>query len=290
MNRPGFSPFQMKTIDSALSDTRQRLAGLTGTPSLDAQVLLAHVTGKDRSWVLAHTEHPLNAEETLRLAEAMAQISAGVPLPYVLGEWEFFGLPFMVTPKVLIPRPETERLVEMVLDWMNTNPSRNRVVEVGTGSGCIAVSLAASRPGLHLTATDISPDALQVARHNARTNHVEERITFRETSLLTGIPGPFDLICANLPYIPSKKLRHLPVYLREPTLALDGGEDGLEIIGQLLTQAAEKLAPCGLILLEIESGHPGEAKAMAQQYFPQAEVSVHKDLAGQPRIVSVQAP
>jgi len=280
----------MKTIASALTETRQRLAGLTETPSLDAQVLLAHVTGKDRTWVLAHPEHTLDTEGTLRLADALAQLSTGVPLPYVLGEWQFFGLPFKVTPKVLIPRPETELLVEMALEWMNANPARNRVIEVGTGSGCIAVSLAASRPGLHLTATDISPDALQIARHNARTNQVEDRITFREASLLTGIPGPFDLICANLPYIPSQKLRRLPVFLREPTLALDGGENGLEIIGLLLAQAAAKLAPGGLILLEIESGHPSEAKALAQHHFPQAEVSLHQDLAGQARIVLVQAP
>ncbi|MEJ2758829.1 MAG: hypothetical protein P8046_10155, partial [Anaerolineales bacterium] len=135
----------------------------------------------------------------------------------------------------------------------------------------------------------ISPDALEVARHNARTNHVKDRITFQETSLMSGIPGPLDLICANLPYIPSEKLHRLPIYLREPTLALDGGEDGLKIIGLLLTQAAEKLAPDGLILLEIESGHPVEAKALAQQHFPQAEVNVHPDLAGHARIVSIQA-
>jgi len=290
LNRSGFSPFQMKTIAAALNDTRQRLSGLSETASLDAQVLLAYVTGKNRTWVLAHPEDTLDTEETLRLADALAQLSAGVPLPYVLGQWEFFGLPFKVTPKVLIPRPETELLVEMALSWIKSHPDQNRVVEVGTGSGCIAVSLAASTSGLQLTATDISPDALQVARYNARLNRVEARITFRETDLLDGISGPFDLICANLPYIPSKKLRQLPIYLREPTLALDGGEDGLEIIAVLLTQAAGKLAPGGVILLEIESGHPQEAKALAQQYFPEAEVTAHKDLAGHARIISVQQP
>lgn len=290
MNRSGFSPFQMKTISSALDDTRRRLAGLTDTASLDAQVLLAHVTGKDRSWVLAHPEHPLDTEETLRLADALAQLSAGVPLPYVLGEWEFFGLPFMVTPKVLIPRPETELLVEMALAWMQANPGKDRVTEVGTGSGCIAVSLTVHRPSLHMTATDLSPDALVVARHNANINRVAGRIDFRKANLLSGITGPFDLICANLPYIPTEKLHQLPIYLREPTLALDGGEDGLKIIDKLLAQAAEKLAPGGLILLEIESGHPQEAKARAQQHFPQAAVTVHQDLAGHARIVSIQAP
>lgn len=288
MNRSGSSPYQMKTLSTALAETRQRLTGLTDTATLDVQVLLAHVIGKDRTWVLAHPEYALAPEETLRLADALAQLSAGVPLPYVLGEWEFFGLPFMVTPKVLIPRPETELLVEMALEWMKANPGRRRVIEVGTGSGCIAVSLAAHRSELRLTAADISLDALEVARHNAQVNGVGERIDFRQADLLAGIDGSFDLICANLPYIPTEKLHRLQVYLREPTLALDGGESGLEIIERLLAQAVDQLATGGLILLEIESSLPQEAQQAAERYFPQATVTVHHDLAGHARIVSIQ--
>lgn len=288
MNRSGSSPYQMKTLSTALAETRQRLTGLTDTATLDVQVLLAHVIGKDRTWVLAHPEYALAPEETLRLADALAQLSAGVPLPYVLGEWEFFGLPFMVTPKVLIPRPETELLVEMALEWMKANPGRRRVIEVGTGSGCIAVSLAAHRSELRLTAADISLDVLEVARHNAQVNGVGERIDFRQADLLAGIDGSFDLICANLPYIPTEKLHRLQVYLREPTLALDGGESGLEIIERLLAQAVDQLATGGLILLEIESSLPQEAQQAAERYFPQATVTVHHDLAGHARIVSIQ--
>ncbi|MCB2178467.1 peptide chain release factor N(5)-glutamine methyltransferase [bacterium] len=290
MKRPGFSPYQMKTLSTALADTRKRLTGLTETASLDAQVLLAHVTGRDRTWVLAHPEYSLDTEETIHLADALAQLSAGVPLPYVLGEWEFFGLPFVVTPRVLIPRPETELLVEIALSWMANHPEKSGVIEVGTGSGCIAVSLAANRSGLHLTATDISPEALEVARRNAQINGVAARIDFQQANLLDGMAGPFDLICANLPYIPTEKLHHLPIYLREPTLALDGGESGLEVIERLLAQAAERLAPGGLILLEIEDSLPEETKAAARRYFPQAAITAHDDLAGLPRIVSIQQP
>lgn len=290
MNYPSHSPIRTQTISVALAHIRQRIAGLTDSPGLDAQVLLAFVCKKDRTWILAHPEYELNPEEILIMAEALARIYAGVPLPYVIGEWEFYQLLFKVTPSVLIPRPETELLVETAIRWLQENPHCNQVAEVGTGSGCIAISIASHVPHARITAIDISPEAVAVAERNAALHQVCDQIEFRENDLLTNIPGPFHLICANLPYIPSAALRCLPVYLQEPTLALDGGDDGLKVIGRLLEQSAQKLAKGGLALFEIEAGHPQEAKALAAQYFPQANISTKLDLAGRHRLLIIELP
>ncbi len=277
-----------KTLSTALAHIRQYIAGLTETPSLDAQVLLAYVCKKDRTWILAHPEYELSAEETLRMAEALARISAGVPLPYVIGEWEFYSLLFKITPNVLIPRPETELLVETAVRWLRNNPQRTCAAEAGTGSGCIAISIAVNVPGVQITATEISPEAVAVAEKNAVMHQVADRVHLIENDLLSGLSGPFDLICANLPYIPSAVLRQLPIYLREPTLALDGGEDGLNVIGRLLEQTAQNLASGGLALLEIEAGHPEAAKALAAQHFPHAGISTRLDLAGYHRLLIIE--
>jgi release factor glutamine methyltransferase len=288
MNRSTFSPFQNKALSAALAHTRQCLGGLTDTPGLDAQVLIAHVCKKDKAWLHAHPEYELSTIETLELANALAQLSAGMPLPYVIGEWEFYYLKFKVTPDVLIPRPETELLVETAIKWLQAHPNRSQVAEAGTGSGCISTSLAVSLPYLQITATDISPAALKVAAYNTNLHDVQSQIELIETNLLEGAPGPYDLICANLPYIPTKTLRRLPVYMREPTLALDGGPDGLDIIREMLSQTKPHLAEGGLVLLEIETGQAKQAVADAKEIFPQAEITTKLDLAGHHRLVMIQ--
>jgi release factor glutamine methyltransferase len=279
---------QTKTISSALENIQRRISGTTDTPSLDAQVLLAHVTGRERGWVLAHPEYTLDTEETLRLADRLAQLTAGVPLPYVLGSWEFYGRSFKISPQVLIPRPETELLVETALDWLRAHPGRRKAAEAGTGSGCIAVSLAADMPDLQLVATELSPAAAAIARENAVRHQVHGRVRVLVNDLLEDLPGPFDLIAANLPYIPSNTLRQLPVYRREPDLALDGGEDGLVVIARLVAQAAQKLAPGGLVLLEIEAGQGAQSRSLAAEYFPDAGITVRCDLAGLDRLLVIQ--
>ncbi|RME87431.1 MAG: peptide chain release factor N(5)-glutamine methyltransferase, partial [Anaerolineae bacterium] len=251
-----------------------RLAALTArlnphseTPALDAQVLLAHVTGKPRAWVLAHPDVPLTPEQERALKAALSRIERGEPLPYVLGHWEFYGLDFLVTPDVLIPRPETELLVEHAIEWLTAHPERRLAADVGTGSGCIAIALAVHVPDLSVIATDISAAALEVARRNARRLDVGERIRFICCDLLPEPSEPLDLLCANLPYIPSATLRDLDVYRREPTLALDGGPDGLDLIRRLLTIAPRYLSPGGLILLEIEASQGVQALALAYDAF-----------------------
>jgi release factor glutamine methyltransferase len=275
------------TVRESLTQASRALAAVSETASLDAQVLLAHVTGCTRAGLLARPEADLDEESQRKLDSALHLLQSGLPLPYVLGEWEFYGLSFRVTPDVLIPRPETELLVETAIDWLCAAPDRRRSADVGTGSGCIAVSLAAHVPDLQVAASDVSPAALAVARENAARHTVNDRIVFTEGDLLTPVPGALDLICANLPYIPTETLHSLSVYGKEPDLALDGGPDGLALIRRLITQAREKLLPGGLMLMEIEERQGKVVHDLAREAFPDARVGVIKDLAGRDRVVKV---
>jgi release factor glutamine methyltransferase len=276
-------------IRTALSRTQSsRIENLYRT----AEHLLAHVLNKPREWVIAHPEHSLTPEQQTRFTDLTTQAANGIPLPYLLGHWEFFGLDFVVTPDVLIPRPETELLVEKVIQKSQISKTQNpKIADVGTGSGIIAITLATKLPHAHITATDISPAALAVAQSNAQRHHVADRITFVESDLLaspTSIHSlSFDIICANLPYIPSNDLASLAVAQHEPILALDGGPDGLSLIRRLLTQAPPILAPGGRILLEIEYRQGVAVAALARNSFPTAQVHVHQDLAGLDRVVEI---
>ncbi len=274
-------------VQDALTQTTRRLANLTDTPALDARTLLAHICGQSPSWLAAHPEAEISPAQADALEDALHRLELGDPLPYILGHWEFFGLDFDITPDVLIPRPETELLVEKALHWLKANPTRRRAVDVGTGSGCIAIALAAHIPNLQVTATDISPPALEVARRNIRKHGLEARIAIECCDLLPLDTRPIDLIVANLPYIPTETLHGLAVYGREPTLALDGGPDGLDIIRDLMHRAPSRLAPGGLMLLEIEATQGMQAVALAYDTFSQATIRLYKDLSGHDRIVEV---
>ena len=209
-------------------------------------------------------------------------------MPYLLGAWEFFGRPFIVTPKVLIPRPETELLVELAIAFAKEKGTLS-IVDVGTGSGIIAVSLAAELPKTSVTAIDISMPALRIAKKNAQLLH-QERIKFAQSDLLTPFKGRFDLICGNLPYIPSQTLEDLPVARWEPKLALNGGSSGLEMIEKLLVQAKKNLARGGMILLEIESSLGEKSQEAAEKLIPEAICQLHQDLAGKDRVLQIQLP
>lgn len=248
---------------------------------------MAHILGVERTWVLSHPEADLDDLHAQALNAAATRLEAGEPLPYVLGEWEFFGLSFSLTPHVLIPRPETELLVETALAWLDECPERRMAADIGTGSGCIAVALAASVNNLQVAAGDVSSKALVVAGMNVRRHNLQDRICLVTSDLLDNLDGFFDLICANLPYIPTATLHGLALYQREPTLALDGGERGLDLIARLLTQAPQKLKPGGLLLLEIEATQGAEVSALAQRAFPGGDIKVLPDLAGLDRVVRV---
>jgi len=257
-------------------------------------VLLAHILQKPRTWVLAHPEVELTAAQQYELERSTARRQQGEPLPYILGHWEFYGLDFLVSPAVLIPRPETELLIERALEWLHVHTGCRLVADIGTGSGCIAITLAKHIPDLQVTATDLSPQALEIAQQNAVRHRVAKQITFIQADLLA-LPGmlptqPFDLIAANLPYIPSAPLAELPVSHFEPGLALDGGEDGLNLIRRLLHQATAYLSPHCCLLLEIEAGQGEAARNLAQAVFPQGKVTVLADLAEHDRLVTVELP
>ena len=266
---------------------------ISDTPALDASVLIAHVIKKPRTWVMAHPELALSAEQQKDLDDSLIRLEQGESFPYVLGQWEFFGLDFEITPDVLIPRPETELLVEKAIAWLQRSSERRTVADIGTGSGAIAVSIAVNVPIAQVWATDISRKALDVARRNAVRFEVDHRIDFLQCDLLPqysdSVPMEkrFDLICANLPYIPTATLHDLPIFGNEPTLALDGGNDGLNLIRRLLNIAPEWLAAEGMLLLEVEATHGDQVLQLARRVFPQASLDLHKDLAGRERLLQI---
>ncbi len=275
-------------IHPLLNAITQRLQTVSESAALDAQVLLAAVLGRKRAWVLAHPEARLTPDQEAELEAKLERLSRGEPLPYVLGHWEFYGLDLEVSPEALIPRPETELLVDYALRWLAAHPSRRWVADVGTGTGCVAIALAYHASQIQVIAGDCSWPALSLARRNIRRYGLERRISLVQADLLTPFDRSFDVICANLPYIPSALLDELPVARWEPRLALDGGPDGLEPLRSLLAQAPRLLQPGGLLLVEIGADQGAAALALVQAAFPRGQATLHPDLAGHPRFIAVQ--
>lgn len=270
--------------------TLLKAAGLA-SPRLDAEVLLSFVLGCERLALYKGPEQEVAAEKVALFRVLVARRAAGEPVAYLTGEKEFMGLKFKVTPAVLIPRPETELLVEKAIGLVKDIPAPV-IVDVGTGSGAIVVSLAIYLPHARLYATDISPAALAVAEENAVHHGVAGRITFLLGDLLEPLLQEtvrrVDLVVANLPYIPTPKISALPrEVLREPVAALNGGPDGLVLYRRLVPQAFKLLVPGGYLLLEIGQGQ-GEA---ALGLFPPTkwEAHIELDLAGRERLVVARA-
>jgi len=257
-------------------------------PQQTCLVLLAHVIGKPQTWVLAHPEAALSRSEQAELQALLSRLKKGEPLAYLIGKQEFFGLSFEVSPDVLIPRPETELLVETALAWLRSHPAADSVLDVGTGSGCVAISLAVNLLRLKLVATDFSAEALAVALRNAQSHHVEDRIAFQQADLIPKDLGHFDLICANLPYIPTRKLAEVNSLPFEPALALDGGLDGLAVIKRCLRLAPAHICMPGMLLFEIEATTGNAALARARNAFPQAKISLLPDLTGKVRLLTIE--
>jgi release factor glutamine methyltransferase len=275
------------TVGTVLEDLISRLEIHSDTPGMDAQELLARILDRPRAWIMAHPETRLTSKPATELESLVVKLESGEPLPYVLGRWEFFGLEFEITHDVLIPRPETELLVERAIGWLKMHPDRRHAADIGTGSGCIGIALAANIPDLQVMSSDISSAAVKMARRNAVSHAVESRMEFIHCDLFPP-DNEYDLIVANLPYIPTKTLHQLPIYGHEPTMALDGGVDGLQLIRGLLNAAPDRLVPGGLLLMEIEASEGSAAISLAYDSFAKAEISLHKDLAGRDRILEVQ--
>ncbi len=253
--------------------------------AIDAEVLARHLLGWDRATYLMRRDEPASGADRARYDALVERRARREPVAYITGSREFWGREFVVSPAVLVPRPETELLVEAVLARLGDRTRAWRVADVGTGSGCLAVTLAAELPAAVVVATDVSGAALQIARTNAVRHGVDGRILTVQTSLLTGINGPFDVVAANLPYIPSPCAGTLSPDVRdyEPHEALFGpGEDGLDTIRGLLTQAASRLAPDGLLFLEFGFGQ-GEAMRAELARTPLRLIDVLRDLQGHER-------
>jgi release factor glutamine methyltransferase len=276
---------QASSTGWALRQAAAELAPITDIPRLEAEVLLAHMLGTSRTTLLAHSERPLTTNQLTDYQALIRRRASDYPLPYLTGCVEFYGLEFEVTPEVLIPRPETETLVGLALARQPMT-----IVDVGTGSGCIAVSLAVHLPGATIHAIEISPAALAVAQRNVERHGVAERVRLMVGDVLSPRPGRADLIVSNPPYIPTGECASLQASVRnhEPRLALDGGPDGLAVIRQLMAQAPAVLYPGGALLIEIGADHGEAASGLARTDFPQAEVRVHPDLAGRDRVLEVQ--
>lgn len=277
-------PTPSESIAAALRVATSRLASISETPRLEAEVLLAHVTGLTRTAILAHPERLLAPDEKARYNELLTRRARGVPLPYLTGRAEFYGLELAVTPDVLIPRPETEVLVDQAL------ARRPRtVVDVGTGSGCVAIALAVHLPHARIWATDVSRAALRVAMANAHRHRVAGRILFIQADLLSPLRGPVDLVVSNPPYVAEEEWPALPLSVREyePRSALDGGPGGLRVIQRLLKEAPRLIKRGGTLLVEIGADQGSRATALACTLIPGACVRIHPDLAGRDRVLEV---
>ncbi|MCA9970179.1 MAG: peptide chain release factor N(5)-glutamine methyltransferase [Anaerolineales bacterium] len=276
------------TLQEALRYGRSRLQAASPTPELDARLLLQHVLQVSHVYLIAHRDEPLTPAQAAAYEQLLARARQHEPVPYLTGTAPFYGHDFVVTPAVLIPRPETELLVARAVDWARGRPAP-RVVDVGTGSGCIAISLALALPRAAVTAVDASAAALQVAAQNV-ARLAAGRVRLLQGDLLSPLPHAVDLIVANLPYVTDEEWTGLDdgVKLFEPAVALKGGQDGLDLIGQLLQQATAKLTPGGAIFLEIGWRQGQAARRLALTHFPSAEVRVFPDDAGHDRIVMVQ--
>jgi release factor glutamine methyltransferase len=274
--------------------------------TLAAELLLLHVLGRDRAWLYAHPEEPIGSEELDAYFSLISRRANGEPTQHLTGKQEFWSLEFEVTPDVLIPRPETEHVIEVALDRLalrelragraqKTNGEGLLIADIGTGSGCLAIALAKELPAATIYATDISPAALAVARRNAGRHGVASRIHFLESDLSRPVAGDgakesaFDLIVSNPPYIPARDANSLAREVRdhEPAIALYGGEEGYELYSGLIGLAERHLKPGGLFVAEL--GHdslPAVQPLLDARHW--AAVGVSNDLAGIPRVIAAE--
>jgi release factor glutamine methyltransferase len=273
------------TAGEALKEARIRLADRSQNPRLDAETLLAHVLEWDRAALLTHPERLLSPSESHLFESMLSRRLAWEPIQYLTGVQEFFGFPFEVSPDVLIPRPQTEHLVETVVERID-RAANLRIVDVGTGSGAIAVSLANLLPNTHVTAIDSSAAALQVARRNAQRHGVMGRVTFLQSDLLaTARENSFDVVVSNPPYVANAEVLEAQVQNYEPHAALYAGPTGLEVYERLIPQARKVLRPQGWLILEI--GH-GQQPGLQNLLRGWTDVRFVPDLQGIPRVAEAR--
>jgi len=280
-------------VGMAINAAKQRLDDAAClTSHLDAQVILAHVLAVDRTWLFAHHEYQLTTEQATSYTDLIVRRMNHEPVAYLIGRKEFYGLEFMVDRRVLIPRPETELLVDAVLDQIDLRDHRPlRIADVGTGSGAIALSIAANEPNAILYAIDVSPTALEVASANAQRLDQRKQVTLLQGDLLTPLPESVDIIVANLPYISSPVYPTLDSDVRdyEPQLALESGPEGLDAMARLLAQTPHYLRVNGVIYLEIGYDQGPALLELVKTLLPQNRgVTLRQDYSGRDRLVTVE--
>lgn len=280
------------TVAEALRETGRRLDGVGGTGRLDALLLLEYVTGASRASFIIDDARELTAADEAAFAALAERRRAGVPIAYLTKTAGFYRRAYAVDERVLVPRPETEHLVEAALDDLRKRgKSDPRVADIGTGSGAIAITIAAEIPGAWVFGTDISRAAIAVARGNAARNNVFQECTFLHGDLAAPLArfAPFDCVIANLPYVPTAEIAPPPDPVSfEPRLALDGGADGLDLYRRLIAQLPALLAPRAYVLFEAAPGTIGPLAALMRAAFPRAETRVHADYAGLERFTATR--
>jgi release factor glutamine methyltransferase len=268
-------------------------AGHVPSPRLNAELLLMFTLNCDRAFLYAHPERELTAGEAARYESALAERARGVPAQYITGHQEFWGMDFIVTPAVLIPRPETEHLIETVLELLNPATALH-LADVGTGSGCIALALAKELPQAEIHATDISPAALEIARANAARHQLDTRIHFHHADLLAPFaPNSFDFIVSNPPYVGESEEDQVQLEVRkfEPRTAVFAGPTGIEVIARLIPQAHAALRPGGWLILEISAAiAPHVARLLESREQSWDDVHIAPDLQSIPRVARARKP
>ena len=281
----------MAVLRTVIQDTHKKLED-AGIPDarLEAEVLVMSVMRMPRQSIFSEQETEVTGQQQSALDEKLERRYKREPLAYILGQREFYGINVVLTPAVLIPRPETEGLVEhaLFMAMMGMESRDLTIADVGTGSGAIAINLAIHLPAGRVFAVDVADAVLDVAAYNIRAHGVGDRVTLVIGDLLDAVPEPVDLVVANLPYIPTYRIPTLqPEVQQEPVLALDGGADGLDLIRRLLVQAEDKLKDNGIMLLEMDPEQIPVVAKLAMEHFPKGTISVEKDLAGMDRILVI---
>ena len=278
----------LREIFNSAGETLMR----TGSPDaqLEAEVLIRHVLRIDRATFFRDLEQPVTDCDRERLDDLVNRRLNREPLNYITGLREFYGLDFEVSDSVLIPRQETELLVDTVISLARSRPKcEMKICDIGTGSGAIAVSVAVNLPSAEVMAIDISQRALDIADANRRMHGVYNRVSLRRGNLLEPVDWKPEIIVSNPPYIRRSDLSLLqPEIQYEPSVALDGGPDGLEVIRGLLRQSSDKVSSTGAILFEIDSSQKDSSRMLSREYFPNSEISILDDLSGNSRAILIE--